>query len=61
MQPHQEHGHQGVKHTLELVRQWCYWPNMHTEVKEWCNRCQYCTLAKDVPPQAKTFNGREAK
>lgn len=25
-QLHQDHGHQGIERTLQLVRQQCYWP-----------------------------------
>ncbi len=29
---HQEHGHQGVERTTELVRQRCYWPGLTSDV-----------------------------
>ncbi len=29
---HQEHGHQGVERTTELVRQRCYWPGLTLDV-----------------------------
>ncbi|KAK9528456.1 hypothetical protein VZT92_012615 [Zoarces viviparus] len=32
---HQEHGHQGVERTLELLRARCYWPGMSSEVADW--------------------------
>lgn len=32
---HQEHGHQGIEQTTELVWQRCYWPGMFTDIKQW--------------------------
>ena len=29
---HQDHGHQGVERTLELLRRRCYWPGMSSAV-----------------------------
>ena len=47
MEIHQNHGHQGVGRTLELLRQWCYWPGMSSDVKRWCQTCERCQVAKD--------------
>ncbi|KAL7825810.1 hypothetical protein SRHO_G00335480 [Serrasalmus rhombeus] len=44
---HQEHGHQGVERTSELVRERCYWPGMASDVKQWCQECERCQVAKD--------------
>ncbi|KAJ7983636.1 hypothetical protein DPEC_G00374840 [Dallia pectoralis] len=33
---HQEHGHQDIERTLELLRQRCYWPGMSADVSKWC-------------------------
>lgn len=33
-QLHQEHGHQGVERTTELVRQRCYWPGMTSDIQQ---------------------------
>ncbi|KAI4897396.1 hypothetical protein NFI96_007157 [Prochilodus magdalenae] len=38
----QEHGHQGVERTSELVRERCYWPGMSSDVKQWCH--EYFTV-----------------
>ncbi|KAL1264143.1 hypothetical protein QQF64_004498 [Cirrhinus molitorella] len=46
-QLHQDHGHQGVERTTELVRQRCFWPGMTAEVKSWCQECERCQVAKD--------------
>lgn len=56
-QLHQQHGHQGIGRTLELVRHRCYWPGMTEEVQRWCAECQRCQLAKDSRPPAATYMG----
>ena len=50
-QLHDNHGHQGVKHTTGLVRERCYWPGMASDFKQWCQKCERCTLAK--PPHVR--------
>lgn len=45
-QLHQGHGHQGVERTTELIRARCYWPRMYEDIKEWCRRCERCTLTR---------------
>lgn len=54
---HQQQGHQGIEHTLELVRQRCYWPGMATDVAHGVQRCERCQLAKAAPPIAQSFMG----
>ncbi len=54
---HQEHGHQGIERTLELVRQRCYWPSMAAEVAQWCRDCERCQVAKDTQPAARSQMG----
>lgn len=39
-QLHQEHGHQGVKRTIDLVSQRCYWPGMYHDIQQWCQECE---------------------
>lgn len=56
-QLHQQHGHQGIGRTLELVRQRCYWPSMSAEVQKWCEECPRCQVAKASRPPASTFMG----
>ena len=41
-QLHQNHGHQGIKRTTELVRQHCYWPGMSIDIKQWVQTCERC-------------------
>lgn len=54
---HQEHGHQGIEHTTELVRQRCCWPGMMAVVARWCQECERCQRAKDSEPVAQSFMG----
>eukprot|EP00064_Thunnus_orientalis_P024519 superscaffoldBa00010639_g24814 len=56
-QVHQEHGHQGVERTLELLWPQCYWPGMSSEVAHWCQACERCQVAKDTQPTARNFIG----
>ncbi|RXN11109.1 Transposon Ty3-I Gag-Pol poly [Labeo rohita] len=52
---HQEHGHQGIERTTELLRQRCYWPGMSSDVIRWCQDCERCQVAKDAQPVAHSF------
>lgn len=54
---HDNHGHQGAERTTALVRERCYWPNMHTDIDQWCKECERCTIAKAVRPTVRTFMG----
>ncbi|KAG1960088.1 interleukin-1 receptor accessory protein-like 1-A [Pimephales promelas] len=56
-QLHNDHGHQGVERTMELVRQRCFWPGMAAEVKRWCQECERCQVAKHINPSAPSFMG----
>lgn len=47
-QLHQEHGHQDVECTMELVRQCCFWLGMISDIKQCIQRCQCCQVAKDT-------------
>lgn len=46
---HQNHGHQGIERTLELLRLRCYWPGMSKSVLVWCQKCERCQVAKEGP------------
>lgn len=56
-QLHDEHGHQGVERTTDLVHQRCYWPGMHHDIKQWCLECERCQLAKNTQPAAPAYMG----
>lgn len=54
---HQQHGHQGIERTTELVRQRCYWPGMSTDIRNWVRECERCQVAKDSGPVPHSFMG----
>ncbi len=63
---HKLAAHQGVVHTLLLIKRWCYWPNMQKDVEAWCQRCAVCSKCKAIvrghgqlqQPTYGTFNER---
>ena len=56
-QLHQQHGHQGVERTTELVRRRCYWPGMSSDIKRWVQECERCQVAKDSGSVPHSFMG----
>ena len=56
-QLHQQHGHQGVERTTELVRRRCYWPGMSSDIKRWVQECERCQVAKDSGSTPHSFMG----
>lgn len=56
-QVHQGHGHQGVERTTKLMRQRYYWPELTSDVAQWCRKCERCQVAKDTQPVAHSFMG----
>lgn len=56
-QLHQDHGHQGIERTTELVRQCCYWPGMSADIKQWVQTCERCQMAKDSESVPRSFMG----
>ena len=56
-QLHQDHGHQGVERTTELVRRRCYWPGLFADVKQWCRECDRCQVAKNSGTVPHSFMG----
>uniref|UniRef100_A0A3B1KDF0 Gypsy retrotransposon integrase-like protein 1 n=1 Tax=Astyanax mexicanus TaxID=7994 RepID=A0A3B1KDF0_ASTMX len=54
---HDQHGHQGMERTTDLVRQRCYWPKMWQDIKKWCTECERCSIAKAMHPKVRTFMG----
>ena len=53
---HDDLGHQGLKRTLALLRQRCYWPYMTRDVESYCSNCDRCMMAK-LGPNVKTTMG----
>uniref|UniRef100_A0A3P9NJ42 Gypsy retrotransposon integrase-like protein 1 n=1 Tax=Poecilia reticulata TaxID=8081 RepID=A0A3P9NJ42_POERE len=54
---HDDHGHQGVERTLQLIRSRFYWHNMHLDVEQWCKNCERCVLSKALLPKVKIYMG----
>jgi len=50
---HDDMGHQGIERTSRLVKQRCYWPGMDRDIKEYCQNCQRCVVAKAVLPKVR--------
>ena len=47
---HNDHGHQGLESTDQLVRKRCYWPWMTHCISEWIQQCDRCTYKKVITP-----------
>lgn len=56
-QLHSNHGHQGIERTTELIQQRGYWPGMRSMIRDWCVKCQRCSLAKNTQPQVRAPMG----
>ena len=54
---HQQHGHQGIERTAELVRQRCYWPGMFHDIRNWVQECERCQVAKDAGQVPHSYMG----
>lgn len=52
-QLHTYHGHQGAERATELIQQRCYWPGMGRMIKDWCQICSRCSVAKNTQPQVR--------
>lgn len=54
---HDDHGHQGIERTTQLIRERCFWPGMSQEIEKHCQECRRCVVAKAVRPRVRTFPG----
>lgn len=54
---HDNHGHQGVERTIDLVRRRYYWPGMNDTIEKYCRACERYMLSKDVHTQPRSFVG----
>ena len=52
---HDDMGHQGLERTMELLREWVYWPTMAADATEWVAQCTQCPVAQGnyVTPKPK--------
>ena len=39
-------GHQGIDRTLDLLREWVYWPSMAKDAQNWVTNCRRCQIAR---------------
>ena len=53
---HDQVGHLGLDRVLELLRDWFYWPGMHTDVASYLNSCPRCLRRKSQADQAPLLN-----
>ena len=43
---HDHMGHQGIDRTLDLLREWVYWPSMAKDAQNWVTNCRHCQIAR---------------
>ena len=43
---HDDMGHQGLERTMELLREWVYWPTMAADASQWVTQCTRCQVAQ---------------
>lgn len=53
---HDESGHLGVDKTLELIRDWFYWPKMGAEVGQYIQNFGRCIVQKTPPHRVAPLN-----
>ena len=49
---HEGHGHQGMERTELLIRERCFWPKLHQDVRKWVADCERCVLSKRMKVKA---------
>lgn len=54
---HDDHGHQGIERTTELITERCFWPGMYQAIITHCQKCPRCITSKAVHPRVRTFPG----
>ena len=54
---HDDNGHQGQQHVLELLCSRVYWPTMFTDTDHWLSQCERCSVSKDDYNEPKTLQG----
>ena len=43
---HDHMGHQGIDRTLDLLREWVYWPSMAKDAQNWVTNCRHCQITR---------------
>ena len=54
---HDDNGHQGQQHVLELLHSRVYWPTMFTGTDHWLSQCKQCLVSKGDYNEPKTLQG----
>ena len=54
---HDDNGHQGLQHVLDLLCQKVYWPTMYVDANHWLSNCQQCIVVKGDYSEPKTLQG----
>ena len=51
---HDDNGHQGQQHVLNLLRDKVYWPSMYRDTDHWLSQCERCLISKGDYTEPKT-------
>ena len=54
---HDDNGHQGQQHVLNLLRDKVYWPSMYRDTDHWLSQCERCLISKGDYTELKTQQG----
>ena len=54
---HDDNGHQGLQHMIELLCAKVYWPSMFADTDRWLAQCERCHIAKGDYTEPKTQQG----
>lgn len=53
--------HFSSERVWERARQFCYWPSMYRDIKDWCEKCKACqTRRSPVPAQRAPMGGSQS-
>ena len=54
---HNDNGHQGLQHMLDLLCYKVYWPTMFVDTDHWLSQCKWCLVGKGEYTEPKTLQG----
>ena len=54
---HDDNGHQGLQHVIDLLCAKVYWPSMFADTDHWLAQCERCHIAKGDYTEPKTQQG----
>ena len=52
---HNDSGHQGLQHVIDLLHLKVYWPSMFTDTNCWLSQCEWCLIVKGDYTEPKTL------